>query len=79
MFISPRKILKKPEIMDHIADPYVVVTHTEWGLPNNEEVLDAVNILYWRGWETINISFAQMKMAALVKNPRAKQKKVDES
>ena len=74
MFVSPKRIIENPAIMDYIEDPYVVVTHTEWGLASNDEVLDAINILYWRGWETVNITFAQTKMAPLLKNPRAKQK-----
>jgi hypothetical protein len=80
MIVSPRKILANPEILDHVEDPYVVVTRIERGLPNNEEVLEAINILYWRGWETVNITFnTQERMHALLKNPRAKRKNVEDA
>jgi hypothetical protein len=75
MIISPRKILANPEILDYVEDPYVFVTQTEvWGTISREEVIDAINILYWRGWETVNIIYVGPHMSALVKNPRAKQK-----
>ena len=78
MIISPRKILANPEILDHVEDPYVLVVQTEaWALISPAEVIDSINILYWRGWETINITSEGSRMSALLKNPHAKQKNVE--
>jgi hypothetical protein len=76
MFISPKKILKSPAIMDQIEEPYVIVTHT--GLlstfGSNQDVLDAINLIYWQGWETVNFSFLGAQMNVMVKNPRPRRK-----
>jgi hypothetical protein len=76
------EILEKPTAMDRVEDAYVVVKEDQkWMRHNHKDLLQAMNMMNTRGWETINITFMQPGnvMVALLKNPRAKNKNVGET
>lgn len=71
------EILDQPTLLDHTEDAYVVVVEDRG--PRHKDVIEIMNMMHLRGWDTVNISFIGIKMVALLKNPRAKQKNAGEA
>jgi len=76
------EILEQPTLLDQVDDAYVVVI--EDAGPAHRDVIEVMNMMHARGWDTVNITFLQSGlqgrlMVALLKNPRAKQKNMGDS
>jgi hypothetical protein len=71
--INASKILADPTLLDTADNLYVMVTDTSV-MGTYKNMIEAINILAERGWETVSISADSGSMYGLVRSPHFKRK-----
>jgi hypothetical protein len=71
--IDASKILEDPTLLDTAENLYVIVRNTSV-MGTFKDLIEAINILAERGWETVSISTDSGTMYALVRSPHFKRK-----
>lgn len=71
--IAASKILADPTLLDTADNLYVMMTDTSV-MGTYKNMIEAINILAERGWETVSISTDSGSMYALLRSPHFKRK-----
>ena len=71
--IEASKILEDPTLLDTAENLYVVLRNSSM-LGTFKDLIEAINILAERGWETVSISAESTTMYALCRSPHFKRK-----
>jgi hypothetical protein len=69
--LQASQILENPSIVDDCPSPYVLMIDGSFlsglGIPTHKKLVEAINILDGRGWETVSICNDRGTMFALLK------------
>lgn len=71
--IDASKILEDPTLIDTAENLYVIVRNMSV-MGTYKDLIEAINILAERGWETVSISTDNSYMYALCRSPHFKRK-----
>jgi hypothetical protein len=71
--IDASKIIEDPSLIDTAENLYVIVSNMSV-MGTYKNLIEAINILAERGWETISISIDNGYMYALCRSPHFKRK-----
>ena len=69
--IQASHILENPDMMDQFSGPYAMIIDGSFlsglGVPTHGKMVDALNVLAARGWETVSICNDRGTMFALLR------------
>jgi len=72
--LTAADILQNPNLIDQFPGPYAMLVDGSFlsglGIPRHEKMVEALNVLSGRGWETISIANDRGAMFALIKRSR---------
>ena len=71
--IDASKVIEDPTLLDTADNLYVLVKNTSV-MGTYKDLIEAINVLAERGWETISISADSGTMYALCRSPHFKRK-----
>lgn len=73
--IDASKILADPTLLDTAENLYVIVRDTSI-MGTYKNLIEAINVLAERGWETLSVSSDSNYMYALCRSPHFKRKNI---
>jgi hypothetical protein len=69
--LQASQILENPSVIDDYSGPYILIIDGSFlsglGIPTHKKLVEALNLLDGRGWETISICNDRGTMFALLK------------